>query len=165
MLGCGRGVFSPRPLSSRPLTQTRPINSTQNRFQSAEVGTTVKYQVWSVHTRPVYTTGTTGTGQIVMFGTATIPVPETLVSLAWHQYRYRTLHYVWYDTKTGTGHFGKLGTISISHHTFRSVRYRYGCRAEPSEASGTGIDAMPNSPKLLEPVLLPCRTYRCVRYR
>ena len=80
------------------MTRTRPINSTQNRFQSAEVGTTVKYQVWSVHIRPVYTTGTTGTGHIDMLGTATIPVPETLVSLGMaslcsvrHPYRYRTL--------------------------------------------------------------------------
>ena len=88
------------------MTRTRPINSTQNRFQSAEVGTTVKYQVWSVHIRPVYTTGTTGTGHIDMLGTATIPVPETLVSLAWHRY-------VRYDIRTDIAHFGKFDTIWI----------------------------------------------------
>ena len=100
-----------RPLSSRPMTQTRPINSAQNQFQNAEVGRTVKYQVWSVHTRPVYTTGTTGTGHIGMFGTATIPVSETVLSSARHQYRYRTHCYVRYDIHTDTAHFGKFDTI------------------------------------------------------
>jgi len=85
----------------------------QNQFQNAEVGTTVKYQVCSVHTRPVYTTGTCGTGHIGMFGTATIPVPETLVSSAWYQYRYRTIRYVRYDIHTDTVHFGKFDTIWI----------------------------------------------------
>ena len=93
------------------MTQTRPINSAQNQFQNAEVGGTVKYQVWSVHTRPVYTTGTTGTGHIGMFGTATIPVSETVLSSARHQYRYRTFCYVRYDIHTDTAHFGKFDTI------------------------------------------------------
>ena len=41
-----------------------------------------------------------------MLGTATIPVPETLVSLAWHRY-------VRYDIRTDIAHFGKFDTIWI----------------------------------------------------
>ena len=95
------------------MTQTRPIRSALNELQNADVGTSVKYQVCSVHTRPVYTTGTTGTGHIGMSGTATIPVPATLACSAWHHYRYRTLRYVGYDIHTDTVHFGKFDTIWI----------------------------------------------------
>ena len=50
---------------------------------------------------------------ISMFGTATIPVPETLVSPAWHSYQYRTLRYVQYDIHADTVHIGKFDTIWI----------------------------------------------------
>ena len=66
----------------------------------------------------------TGIGHFGKFGTiwipvpsvpiqTFIPVPDTSVSSVQHQYRYRTLRYVRYDSNTGTGHFGKFGTTSI----------------------------------------------------
>ena len=113
VLVSGNGVLTRRPLSSRPMTQTRPIRSALNELQNADVGTSVKYQVCSVHTWLVYTTGTTGTGHIGMSGTATTQVPATSVSSAWHHYRYRTIRYVRYDIHTDTVHFGKFHTIWI----------------------------------------------------
>ena len=47
---------------------------------------------------------------------------------------------------------------------YRCSRYRYGCRTELTEVSGTGIDVVPNLPKCPVPVLM-CRKYRSVRYR
>ena len=46
--------------------------------------------------------------------------------------------------------------VAISYQTYRSVRYRYGCRTEHNKRSGTGIDAVPNSTQFLIPVC--CRT-------
>ena len=37
--------------------------------------------------------------------------------------------------------------VSMSYRTYRSVRYRYWCRAERTEASGTCTDVVPNLPK------------------
>ena len=54
-----------------------------------------------------------GTGHFGVFGSTSIPVPDTSVSMVQHQDCCRTHHQVWYDTKTRTGHFGKLGTTSI----------------------------------------------------
>ena len=62
---------------------------------------------------------------------------------------------------------------------YRYRRYRYPCRTELTEVSGTGIDAVPNLPevsgtgidvvpnlpKFPVPVLMLYRTYRSVRYR
>ena len=48
---------------------------------------------------------------------------------------------------------------------YRYSRYRYGCRTEVTEMSGTGIDVAPNLPKCPVPVLMLYRTYRSVRYR
>ena len=76
LLGCRNGVLTRRPLSSRPMTQRRPINYTQNQFRNTEVATTVKYQVCSAHTRPVYIPLVT-------------PVPDTSVCWVRQQYRYR----------------------------------------------------------------------------
>ena len=47
---------------------------------------------------------------------------------------------------------------------YRYSRYRYGCRTELTEVSGTGID-VPNLPKCPVPVLMLYRNYRSVRYR
>ena len=80
-----------RPLTSVPLTQTRPMKSTYNQFQQSEVGTTVTDRVSSVHIPPVYTTSITGRGHFVMLGTTSIPVPDTSVSSVRHQNRSRTL--------------------------------------------------------------------------
>ena len=41
----------------------------------------------------------------------------------------------------------------MSYRTCRSVRYRYQCRTELAEVSGTGIDAVPNLTKCPAPVL------------
>ena len=62
---------------------------------------------------------------------------------------------------------------SVQH---RYARYRYGCRTELTEVSGTGmqvctgtggtgIHIVPNLPKFLVPVWMSYRTYRSVRYR
>ena len=48
---------------------------------------------------------------------------------------------------------------------YRYSRYRYGCRTELIEVSGTGIDVVPNLPKCPVPVLMLYRPYRSVRYR
>ena len=72
----------------------------------------------------VYTAGITGAGHFGKFRTISIPVLDTSVSSVRYQYRYWTLRYVWYDINTGTagtgtdfhtgtGYFGKFGTISI----------------------------------------------------
>ena len=53
----------------------------------------------------------------------------------------------------------------LMYRTYRSVRYRYWCRTEVTEASGTGIDIVPNLPTCSVPVLMLYRTYRSVRYR
>ena len=47
----------------------------------------------------------------------------------------------------------------------RYRRYRYPCRTEVTELSGTGIDVVPKLPKRPVPVLMLYRTYRSVRYR
>ena len=41
--------------------------------------------------------------------------------------------------------------VLMSYRTYRSVRYRYGCCAEHTEVSGTGIDVVPNLPKCQVP--------------
>ena len=48
---------------------------------------------------------------------------------------------------------------------YRYFRYRYGCRTEITEVSGTGIDVAPNLPKCPVPVLMLYRNYQGVRYR
>ena len=48
---------------------------------------------------------------------------------------------------------------------YRYSRYRYGCRTELTEVSGTGIDVVPNLPKLPVPVLMSSRTYQSSRCR
>ena len=93
------------------------------------------------------------------------------------------------------GVFGTVPVFSVpvrmSYRTYRSVRYRYWCRIEVTEVSGTGIDALPNLPKRPVPlkdctgtggtgihipvvpnlpkcpgsVWMSYRTYRSVRYR
>ena len=54
-----------------------------------------------------------GTGHFVVFGSTSIPVPNTPLSSVRHQDRYRTLREARYDTNTSAGHFGKLDTTSI----------------------------------------------------
>ena len=65
--------------------------------------------------------------------------------------------------------------VLTSHRTYRSVRYRYGCRTELTEVSGTGIDAVPNIPKCRVPVIpavyiagtpryVPYRTHTPLKY-
>ena len=46
-------------------------------------------------------------------------------------------------------------TVLLSYQTCRSVRYRYCCRTEVTEVSGTGIDVVPKLPKCLVPVISP----------
>ena len=41
----------------------------------------------------------------------------------------------------------------MSCRTYRSIRYRYWCRTELTEVSGTGIDVVPNLPKCPVPVI------------
>ena len=66
--------------------------------------------------------------------------------------------------------------VLMSCRTYRSVqyryeslyrfrRYRYPCRTELTEVSGTGIDVVPNLPRCPVPVLMSYRTCRGVRYR
>ena len=52
--------------------------------------------------------------------------------------------------------------IQVRYHY---SRYRYGCRRELTELSGTGIDVVPKLSKCLVPVLMSYRSYRSVRYR
>ena len=47
----------------------------------------------------------------------------------------------------------------------RYRRYRYWCRTELTEVSGTGIEVVPNLPKGPVPVLMSYGTYRSVWYR
>ena len=42
---------------------------------------------------------------------------------------------------------------------YRYRRYRYPCRTELTEVSGTGIDVVPNLPNFPVPVWMSCRTY------
>ena len=53
----------------------------------------------------------------------------------------------------------------MSYRTYRRVRYRYCCRTELTEVSGTGTDVVPNLSKGVVPVLMLYQTYRSVRYR
>ena len=48
---------------------------------------------------------------------------------------------------------------------YRYRRYRYPCRTELTEVSGTGIDVVPNLLKCPVTVLMLYRSYRSVRYR
>ena len=50
--------------------------------------------------------------------------------------------------------------VSMLCETYRSIRYRYWCRIELAEISGTGINAVPIFPKCVVPVLMSYRTYR-----
>ena len=65
--------------------------------------------------------------------------------------------------------------VCMSYRTYRRVRYRYWCRTELTEVSGTGID-VPKLPKCTvpvwksvpvpaAPVSISYRSYRSVRYR
>ena len=88
------------------------------------------------------------------------------------------------DTGTNSGTYVHTGTVGagiiidvvpnlpkspapvlMSYRTYRSVRYRYPCRTELAEVSGTGIDVVQNLPKSPAPVLMSYRTYRSVWYR
>ena len=77
------------------------------------------------------------------------------------------------------GVFGTVLVFSVpvwmSYRTYRSVRYRYWCRTELTDVSGTGID-VPKLPKCpvpiwksvpvpAVPVSISYRSYRSVRYR
>ena len=55
--------------------------------------------------------------------------------------------------------------VLMSYRNYPSVRYRYRYRTELTEASGTGIDAVPNIPKCPVPALMSYRRYRSVRNR
>ena len=50
-------------------------------------------------------------------------------------------------------------TVLMSHRSYRSVRYRYGCRTELTEVYGTGMDIVPSLLKCPVPVLMSYRTY------
>ena len=54
---------------------------------------------------------------------------------------------------------------SVCSVRYRYSRYRYGCRTELPQVSGTGIDIVPNLPKCLVPLLMSYLTYRSVHYR
>ena len=58
----------------------------------------------------------------------------------------------------------KLYIARVCSVRYRYSRYRYGCRTEITEVSGTGIDVVPNLPKCLVPVLM-YRNYLSVRHR
>ena len=67
---------------------------------------------------------------------------------------------------------GVLGTQPVrsvpawmSYRAYRSVRYRFWCRTELTEVSGTGLDVVPNLVMRPIPVLTFYHTYRSVRYR
>ena len=83
------------------------------------------------------------------------PVP-VLVSYRTHRsvrYRYRCL----YRTHR---------SVQYRYESlYRFRRYRYPCRTELTEVSGTGIDVVPNLPRCPVPVLKSYRTCRGVRYR
>ena len=55
--------------------------------------------------------------------------------------------------------------VSMSYRTYRSVRYRYWCRAELTEASGTCTDVVPNLPKCPVSVIPAEYTAGIPRYR
>ena len=55
--------------------------------------------------------------------------------------------------------------VSMSYPTDRSVRYRYWCRTQLTEVSGTGVNVVPKLPICPVPVLMSYLTYRSVRYR
>ena len=57
-----------------------------------------------------------------------------------------------------------LVRIWMSYRTYQGVRYRYGCRIERTEVSGTGIDVALKLPKCQVPALM-YPTYRSVLYR
>ena len=65
------------------------------------------------------------------------------------------------------GVFGTVPVFSVpvwmSYRTYRSVRYRYWC-TELTEASGTGIDVVPNLPKCPVPVIPAIYTGGMPRY-
>ena len=48
---------------------------------------------------------------------------------------------------------------------YRYCRYRYWCRTELTEGSGTGVEVVPNLPEFPVSVLIGYRTYRSIRYR
>ena len=80
------------------------------------------------------------------------------------------LHIAWQNLGNfSKGVFGTVPVFSVpawmSYHNYRSVWYRYWCRTEITEVSGTGIDVVPSLKKCPVPVLVSCWTYRSVRHR
>ena len=65
---------------------------------------------------------------------------------------------VWYDFSTAHNH-GILtdgwNIPRVCRVRYLYSRYRYGCRTELTEVSGTGVDVVPNVPKYPVPVKLP----------
>ena len=97
----------------------------------------------------------------------------TVVSCGWWY------HNLMSDTVYCKGVFGTVPVFSVpvwmSHRTYRSVRYRYWCRTELTDVSGTGmkvctgtggtgIPVVPNIPKWPLPLWM-YRSYPSVRYR
>ena len=99
----------------------------------------IQREVCSVRYVPKHTAGMTGTRHSGKFGTTLIPVPDTSVNSARHQYRYRTHRYALYDTNTGTRHFGKFMTTSIPV-AYTSVKSRYDV---DKDTTGTCTDLIP----------------------
>ena len=53
----------------------------------------------------------------------------------------------------------KEGYHRVCSVRYRYARYRYGCRTELTEVSGTGIDVVPNLPKCPVPVYGCCTEF------
>ena len=86
----------------------------------------------------------TGTGDLCKFGNTSMPVPDNLLSLVQHQYRYRTLRYGRY-INIDTGHIYSFVTASI-RLLDTSVRYGINTCNGHLEKFGTTLISVPPVP-------------------
>ena len=95
-------------------------------------------------------------------------ISEGSIAISWKQQQLLSI--------CRTVRYSRVRSVWMSYRRYRSVRYRYeslyryrryryGCRTELTEVSGTGIYIVPNLPKCPVPVSISYRTYRSVRYR
>ena len=71
-------------------------------------------------------------------------ISEGSIAISWKQQQLLSI--------CRTVRYSRVRSVWMSYRRYRSVRYRYGCRTELTEVSGTSMDIVPKLPKCPVPV-------------